>query len=263
MEERPKYIIRDWHEGKDEVKLAQILSECFGLTTPRQVNRWIRKSGGKTFVLEVDGEIVSTVGLEFKELHLGESVYLKTAGIAGVCTCSDCRRKGLMTDLLAQSLTYIKNSGVSNSALYTGLMLPAHRIYQRFGFCDVQTWPIYIKFLDFSYYFRTWLRNINRNLKVSKIARKTLQGWNCSVIFELKTVSAHSFRFDRDRFRRLSKPSKSADIIIVTNPETLIRIFWGAIKWKNALEAGVIKVKQGNEADIRILRKIMTGIWDD
>lgn len=255
--------MREWEEGRDAVKLAQILSECFGPATPRQVSRWIRQSGGKSFVLEVDGQIVSTVGIEFKELHLGEGVYLKTAGIGGVCTCSDCRRKGLMTRLLEQSLTYGKNSGVSNSALYTGLMLPAHRIYQRLGFCDVQTWSFYIKFLDFPYYFRIWLRNLNRNLKVSKIARKTLQDWNRSIIFELGAVGAQSFRFDHDHFKKLSKPPKSADIIIATSPEALVHIFWGAIKFEDALETKVIKVKRGSEADLRMLRKIMTGIWDD
>ena len=155
MEERPKYIMRERQEGKDDVKLAQILSECFGPITSRQMRRWIQQAEGKNFVIEIGGEVVSQVEIDLKELHLDEGIYVKTGGIGGVCTCSDYRRKGIMTNLLQQSLTYIKNSGISNSALYTGLMLPAHRIYHRLGFCDVQRWPFYVKYLDYPYVFRT------------------------------------------------------------------------------------------------------------
>jgi predicted N-acetyltransferase YhbS len=264
LEKNLKYVMREWQEGKDGVKLAQILSECFGPTTPRQVRRWIRQSGGKSFVLEVEGgEIVSSVGIEFKELHLGEGVYVKTAGIGGVCTCSDYRRKGIMTNLLQQSLNCTKNSGVSNSALYTGLTLPAHRIYQRLGFCDVQTWPFYVKFLDYPYAFRTWLRDLNRYLRCSKIARKTLQDWNRTIVFELDKIGAQSFRFRHEHFQNLPKPPKSPDITIATNIETLTHIMWGAMKLEDAIITGKMQVKHGSEADLSILRKVLTRIWDD
>ena len=160
--------MREARKGKDEAQIAQILSECFGPVTPRQLRRWLDKPGVKDFVCEVEGKTVSHIDIEFKDLHLGEGVYLKTGGIGGVCTCSEYRRKGVMTDIMQQTLDYIKNTGVSNSALYTGLMLPAHRIYERSGFCDVQTWPFYLKILDFPYVFRLWLRDLNRSIKTSR-----------------------------------------------------------------------------------------------
>jgi len=70
-------------------------------------------SEGTTLVCEVGGEVATPVGIEFKELHLGEGVYVKVGGIAGVCTGSDYRRKGLMTNLMQQSLEYIKSKGPS------------------------------------------------------------------------------------------------------------------------------------------------------
>lgn len=263
LEEGVKFIMREWQEERDGVRLAQILSECFGPTTPRQVRRWIRQSGGKSFVLEVNGEIVSTVGVEFKELHVGEGVYVKTGGIGGVCTCSDCRRKGWMTNLLQQSLTYIKNSGISNSALYTGLMLPAHRIYQRLGFCDIQTWPFYVKYLDYPYVFRTWLRDLNRYLKFSKIARATLRNWNCTVMFELDNTGILSFRFHHGHFQNLPKPPKLSDVRIATNVETLTSVMWGAFEFKDAIKTGKILVKQGSETDLQMLRRVLIRLWDD
>lgn len=263
MEERPKYLIRERQEEKDDPRLAQILSECFGPITSGQMRRWIRQASGKNFVLEIEGEIVSQIEIDIKELHLGEGVYVKTGGIGGVCTCSDYRRRGIMTDLLQQSLNHIKSSGISNSALYTGCMLPAHRIYQRLGYGDVQTWPFYVKYLDYSYVFRTLLRDLNRHLKCSKIARKTLQNWDCKVVFELGEAGVHSFRFHQGRFPNLPKPPRKADIIIETNAETLACIMWGSIGFEDAIRTGRIVVKRSSEADLRILRKVLIRIWDD
>lgn len=269
MRKKVKYLIREGEEGNDEVNLAQIFSECFDPATPRQVRRWVRQTKRESagwsrfFVGDADGKVVSNVTVELKELHLGEGVHVKTGGIAGVCTCSDYRRKGIMTKLFGQSLTYVKNSSVSNSSLYTGIMLPAHRIYQRFGFCDIETWPVYIKVLDYKYVFWTWIRNLNRHLKFSKVARRTLQNWNRSVVFELEGVGVQSFRFRHGRFRRLSKPPKSADIVIATSVETLIRVIWGAIKFEDATRTEKMHIKKGSEADLRVLKKILIRIWDE
>jgi GNAT superfamily N-acetyltransferase len=269
LNEKPHYAIREVQEGKDEARLAQIFSECFAPpSTGRQVSRWLRQAkqsplGSKSFVCEVDGEVVSNVSVDFKALHLGEDVYVKTGGIAGVCTCSDYRRRGIMTDLMEKSLAHVKNAGASTSALYTSLAFPAHRIYERCGFSDIQTWPIYVKILNFPHYFRTWLRGLNRHLKFSKIGRKTLQNWNRTVVFELENGGVHSFRFRHGTFRRLSKPPKSADIIIATSVEMLLRVMWGAIKLEDAINTSKVQVRKGNEPDLRILRKILIRVWDE
>jgi len=268
LTENIRYIVREAKEDKDGAKLAQILSECFFPVTQRQVRQWMQRAkkdpaGSTTLVCEIDGEAISQVSIDFKELHLGEGVYIKTGGIAGVCTGSDQRRKGLMTSLMQQSLDYIKNKGVSTSALYTALSLPAHRIYLRFGFSDVQTWPFHVKILDFPYAFRTWLRILNRYVKMSRIAQKTLQNWNRSVVFELGKVGTHSFRYNGNRFRRLPKPPKFADIILALSPETFYRIMWGALKFGEARQTGKVRVKKGDEADLEMLRKVLIRIWDD
>jgi predicted acetyltransferase len=141
LEKNIEYLLRHYKRG-DEVRLAEIYSECFGPTTPRGIKRWKRRAkilSEHMFIGEVKGKPVSSVVLEFKKLHLGEGVYLKTGGIAAVCTDSDYRRKGIVTNLMKHALNFTKQSGVSNSALFTDLDIPAHRIYSRLGFVDIAT----------------------------------------------------------------------------------------------------------------------------
>ncbi|MFQ6074414.1 MAG: GNAT family N-acetyltransferase, partial [Candidatus Bathyarchaeia archaeon] len=113
MQKDPKYLIRNYKKG-DEVHLAKIYSECFSPTTPRSIKKWWYRRVGvlpeHIFIGEVEGKLVSSIYLEFKKLHLGEEVYLKTGGIAGVCTDSDYRRKGIATNLMKSALNYTKQS---------------------------------------------------------------------------------------------------------------------------------------------------------
>ncbi|HML03948.1 MAG TPA: GNAT family N-acetyltransferase [Candidatus Bathyarchaeia archaeon] len=256
-------VVREAQQGHDEVQIARILSECFGSVTPRQLSEWMSKPEVKTFVCEVEDEVVSHINVVFKELHLGEGGYSKTGGIGGVCTCSEFRRKGLMTSMMRQTLDYLKNAGISNSALYTGLMLPAHRIYERSGFCDVTTLSSYVKILDFAYVFRLWLRDINRDLKVSRIAQKTLQGWNRTIVIHFEEFGVQSFRFSHGRFRRIHKPPRNADIVMAASLETLFRATQGELRFEELAKTGKIQIKRGTEADVQMLRRILTRVWDE
>lgn len=267
MSRQVKYFVRRVELDGDEARLAQIFSECFGPTTQRQVKRWIRRaikdSAGwfRSFVAEVEGNVASNVTVELKELHFGEGVNIKSGGIAGVCTCSDFRRKGLVSNVLEQCLKYVENSGVSNSSLYTGGMLPAHRIYTGKGFMDIEKWSAYVKFFDLAGYFRLWIRNLNRYVKSSKIAQETLQNLDRGIVFEFKDVTI-CFRLKNGRFRMLSRPPRSGDIQVALTAETLARVMWGGDEIEEAIAAGKMKVKKGTEADLQILRKLLTGIWD-
>lgn len=268
VQKKVRYLVRENQENKDESRLANMFSECFGPTTQREVRQWIRRnkadSAGlfKSFVAEVDGEVISTVSVVSKKLHLGEGVYVQSGGISGVCTCSDFRRKGIVSNLLQLCIEHVENSGVSNFSLYTGTLLPAHRIYMRKGFRNVETWCAYVKFLDFDRYFRRWIRRLNRYVKFSKIAQKTLENWDRSVVFELEDET-QCFRFRHGRFQVLSRLPRSIDITIATTVETLAEVMWGAIVMKMAVQKGKMRVKKGTKEDLKTLRKILTGIWDE
>ncbi len=260
-----EYEIRNYKKG-DEVPLAEIYSECFDPITARIVKKWHRRAGilpKHIFIGEVEGRVVSSIVLEFRKLHLGEEVYLKTGGVAGVCTDSDYRRKGVMTNLMKKALDYTKQNGVSNSALFTDLDIPAHRIYSRIGFIDIKTEKSFIKYLDYPFVFKRWIRRRNRLLKYAKIARRKLQGWEKSVVIELQAVGTLCFQFKLGRFQVLKKPPKTPDIVFSTAIPTYTRLCWGVIEWEEAVETGKLVVRRGEPADIKMLKRILKWMWEE
>lgn len=260
-----EYLVRNYKKG-DEVCLAEIYSECFSPITARIVKKWHRRARvlpEHIFIGEVEGKLVSSVVLEFKKLHLGEEVYLKTGGIGGVCTGSDYRRKGIMTNLMKEALNYTKQSGISNSALFTDLDIPAHRIYSRLGFVDIKTEKLFIKYLDYPFIFKRWIRRRNRLLKYANIAKRKLRGWEKSVVIELKDIGTLCFRFKRGRFQTLKKPPKTPDIIFSTDVPTYTRVSAGAIEWEKAVKTGKLVVKRGEPEDIGMFKRILRWMWEE
>jgi len=265
LEKTVQYKVRNYLKG-DEVALARIFSECFGPVTSSRILQWYRISSMRpedVFVGVIDGKLASHVSMEFKQLHHGEGVYLKTGGIGGVCTDSDYRKKGMVTNLMKFILEHAQQQGVSNASLYTSLDIPAHRIYQRLGFVDVMTWRTYIKFIQYPYVFARWLRHLNRSLKDSKIAARKLEGWEKTVIIQLKEVGTLSFRFRKKRFQRLKKPPKRVDIEFSTDSETYTKIMRGVVQWEDAVKAEKLIVKRGELADIEMFKRILHWRWDD
>lgn len=264
LEKPVEYTVRNYLKG-DEPALVKIFSECFGPTNQRELMRWYRSHGmhrEDLFVVEVDGKLVSSVEIVFKQLHHGEGVYLKTAGISGVCTDSDYRRKGIVTHLMKLVLDSAQQKGISNASLYTGLDIPAHGIYQRLGFVDIMTSHTFTKFIDYPFIFTRWLRFLNRSLKDSKIATRKIEGWEKSVAMQLKEVGTLSFRFKKKRFQRLKKPPTRADIEFSTDLQTYTKIMRGVVQWADAVKAGDLIVKRGEPADIEMLNRILNWRWD-
>lgn len=265
MEKPVQYVVRNYKKG-DEAGLAKIYSECFGPTTPRLLLQWYRRQKSQPsqiFLGTVEGKPVSVVEYVFKDLHLGEGVYSKTGGISGVCTDSDYRRKGIVTNVMKLALDSAKNKGVSNSSLYTSLDFPAHRIYQRFGFTDIMTWRTYIKYLDYPAIFAKWVRNINRFLKDSKIAQRKLQGWEKTVSLHIKEVGNLAFRFGKGHFRRLKDIPKTADIEFTTDIETYAKIVRNVLSWEEAVKRKKLVAQKGEASDIEMLNRILHWSWDD
>jgi ribosomal protein S18 acetylase RimI-like enzyme len=265
LDKAVKFKVRNFRKG-DEVCLARLFSECFGPTTPRQVGEWLKKSEvapEDIFVGVVDGKLVSHVDVEFKRLDHGEGVHLKTAGIAGVCTDSDYRRKGFVTKLMERALESARRKGISNASLFTGLDFPAIRIYRRLGFIPIVTWRTYIKYVDYPAVFAKWLRAVNRSLKCSKIMAGKLEGWEKSVVIRLKEVGALSFRFRRGRFHRLKEPPKHPDVEFCSDMQTYARIVHGAVEWEEAVKEEKLTIKHGEKADVEMFKRILLWRWDE
>ena len=265
MEKSIIYKVRNYVKG-DEAALSRIFSECFGPTTPRKIKEWYRSQEVRpedVFVGVIGGKLVSCVEQVFKQLHHGEGVYLKTAGISGVCTNSDYRCKGIVSSLMKTALEKNRQNGLSNASLYTGLDIPAHRIYERLGFVDVMTWRMYMKYVDYPYLFGVWVRYLNRSLKDSKVAAKRLEGWEKSVAIHLKDVGTLSFWFRKDRFRKLAKPPKRVDVEFSTDLETYVKIRRNVVQWEDAVTSGKLTVTKGELPDIEMFKRILHWRWDE
>jgi len=265
MEKPVQYVVRNYRKG-DETHLAKLFSECFGPTTPRQLMQWYRRNKvlpKHVFIGEADGKPVSSVEIVLKQLHMGEGVYSKTGGISGVCTDSDYRKKGIVSNLMKLSLEYAKNSGASNASLYTGLDFPAHRIYHRLGFVDIMTWRTYMKYLDYPAIFAKWVRQLNRSLKGSKIASRKLEGWEKSVTIQLTDVGILAFRFRKGGFQRLKKASTTADIDFSTDLQTYTKIMRNVVTWEEAAKTQKLVVRRGEAGDIEMLLRILHWQWGD
>jgi predicted N-acetyltransferase YhbS len=265
LDKAVEFEVRNFRKG-DEVCLAKLFSECFAPTTPRQLSEWLRKSEvapEDIFVCVVDGKLVSHVNVEFRRLDHGEGVHLKTAGVAGVCTDSHYRRKGIVTNLMKRALENARRKGVSNASLFTRLDFPATKIYRRLGFLDIVTWRTYIKYVDYPAVFAKWLCDLNRSLKYSKTTARKLGGWEKSVVVRLKEVGALSVRFRRGRFHRLKEPPKHPDIEFYSDIKTYARIVHGAVEWDDAVKEEKLRVSHGEPADVEMFKRILLWRWDE
>jgi len=259
------YTIRNYRRG-DEEALIQILSECFGPSAAGEVRRKRRRlerSPESLFVGEVEGRVVSSVRVKDLKLHVGEGNYIPTCGVAGVCTDSDYRRRGIATSLLKACLQHARMRGISNASLFTATTLPAHRIYTRLGFVDITNFQVYIRYLDFKYAFKSLIRHLNRRLKWSKAARRKLSGWRRLVVIDFEGVGPLGLRLGEDGFRTLGRPPKRPDIHLSTDVQTFTGILWDSICWEEAMKTGRLRVRRGSTEDIEMLRRILQWVWED
>lgn len=54
-----------------------------------------------------------------------------------------------------------------------------------------------------------------------------------------------------------------ADILIITNVQSLARIMNGAQVLRDAIKTKQMLVQRGNDSNLKLLSKILGGIWDE
>ncbi|MDP7976120.1 MAG: GNAT family N-acetyltransferase [Thermoprotei archaeon] len=127
------------YESGDEEGIVSVMNKSFstfrewGLTPEKwlgyEVDPGFKRENA--FVAEEDGKIVGHVQVVERELHFGK--FVRTAGIANVCTDPEYRKMGMATDLMRFVMEQVSKE-YCLAGLDTGYGSSAHRIYRRVGF---------------------------------------------------------------------------------------------------------------------------------
>ena len=118
---------------------------------PRQIAAEVRvrKRGERTRVFaEVEGRDVSHLSYAPYPMQAGGRSTVQVAGIGGVGTEPEFRRRGLARQVLGRAMSEMRGERYSCAALYTATSIVAHRMYRHFGLVDVAEQVRVYKLLD-------------------------------------------------------------------------------------------------------------------
>jgi GNAT superfamily N-acetyltransferase len=86
---------------------------------------------------EADGRDVSHLMYFPVPMQVAEQGRVRMAGIGGVGTEREFRRRGLGAKVFAHAVERLRREGYSCIGLYTSQRIVAHRLYRRFGLADI------------------------------------------------------------------------------------------------------------------------------
>lgn len=96
-----------------------------------------RTRGGAWISVEEGGKDVSHLYLGPRRVRVGARGEVRMAGISGVATDPEFRRRGLAGRVFRRAMEEIGHEGYSCLGLFTGIDIVAHRLYRTFGFTDI------------------------------------------------------------------------------------------------------------------------------
>jgi len=136
-----EFLFRTYCPG-DEVKLANLLAQCLiAKYSPDDVLKQFENKPNDCFIAEnEDHEIVACLFVVWRELHIGDGIFIKVGGISGVCTHPNYRRQGFMTLLLSKAHKYIREKGGVLSCLFTSEKIypNAYKLFKEMGYVEAQ-----------------------------------------------------------------------------------------------------------------------------
>ncbi len=256
---RPRIEIRRSGAG-DAIQLARVFTDSFGPTTPSDVRRWLKRKDfhRERFVAVVDGVVAANVTLLDIDLVI-DGVPLRTIGIAAVATRWDYRRMGLATKLVDKAIERAKERGRSVVTLFTGVNLPAKRIYERAGFIETKRWTRYQTIHDPNRLLERYFAWRSQWLVKTRFGRAALEVWRERVLFTSggwrATVTCDGRKFNVQSGKR-GKPT-----VTVTGPlRELNECFGNRLAYDGHVKRGTIRLT-GSKASLILLRRFVTLEW--
>ncbi len=207
----------------------------------KRSGKWLR------VYAEAGGKDASHLSYARRKLQFGEEATINIAGIGGVGTEENHRRKGLASKVFARALAEMQNEGLNAAALYTSRRIVAHRLYRRFGLVDVwRRRPAY-KILDPAALARKFLSTLVRH-------SVDLQARRLALALTLDASGPIYFRTEGSEVAALSRAPRAVALSLHMSDRTLLRLWLGEIRLSYALAAKLV-LWTGDQSVLDLLRR--------
>jgi hypothetical protein len=208
--------------------------------TPKPQIKVVRQGRAKRVYAEVAGKDVSRVYVLPELISVGPAGRVMMAGIGGVGTEREHRRKGLMRRVYARAMREIARDGYSCSGLFTGTVIVAHRIYREFGYVDVSIQRGVRKLLDPK---AAVVRALSRLAK-----EDAFSGWQGVVAVALPSHPPVHVRIGNGEAKAVGRAPKRVHLSIAASPGALGSLIGGGMSLDYARAASLVEWRGESEA---------------
>ncbi len=193
--------------------------------------RWTR-----VFV-EADGRDVSHLNYGPVAFGLGARAPLGMAGIGGVGTNPQYRRRGFARQVFARAMEAMAEEGYSCVGLHTGTDIVAHRLYRRFGFVDILVQEPAVKLLDPAAFLARGLTSC-----LSRAAGKVPEfaDWRCDLAVRAVGHPEVNLRIEAG-CAEVAPSAARADLTLTAARDALVRLWMGMLTPQFAEAGGFVR----------------------
>ncbi len=216
------------------------------MSSSEKVALKVRRSGPWTRVYaEVEGKDASHLFYDPQRVRLGRDAAVTLAGIGGVGTAPEHRRKGLAGEVLRHALSEMQHDGYNAVGLYTSRRIVAHRLYRRCGFVDMWRRQTACKLLDPPALARRVLADMARR-------SSELQSHSLTLSLSVDAGRPSHLRIDGQQVSLLSHAPRAADLALKTSERALLKLWLGETTLPDALAAKLVSWA-GDEGALQLL----------
>jgi len=219
--------------------------------------RVAERDGAKRVYADLEGKDVSRVYILPRRVRMGPAGEVLMAGIGGVGTQREHRRKGLARRVFTRVMQEIGRDGYSCSGLFTGTAIVAHRLYRQFGYVDIAVQRNPRKLLNPK---AVVLRGIAELAKGEEFA-----DWSSLLAVNLKGCPPVFLRLERGTAKALRRSPRWVNLSLSSTPLTFGLLMWGRLPLTYAAAAGLLEWEGEPETWQRLARALARkrpGIWE-
>jgi GNAT superfamily N-acetyltransferase len=196
---------------------------------------------------ELDGKDVSHLGYADCRIRIGAEATVRMAGIGGVGTDSEHRRRGLARKVFAYALGLMREQRFSMVGLYTSRHIVAHRLYRRFGLVDLVPRRHYVKLLDPTLVAQQMLRELVLRSEELRSRRLTIR-------LHLGSTAPLDFRIEGNDVSLMPRPPRKVDLTLRLSEKALVPLAAGVMTLEYA-EQAKLAAWSGDEAVCQMLSR--------